>query len=392
MTSFFTLLKREFRLFFSNSVVLAIFLGAPLLYGLLLGAVYKKGKVDNLPVLVIDLDNSPMSSTLLQMMEDNEILSPTVIYNEHHLKKQTIDDNYAAIVTIPQHFEGDIIQKRHPEITVNINTSNILPANYAAKGLQVVLGTLNAGIEIEALKKSGVPEETAKNQYNAFGVSYQRFFNSSANYMTFLWPGVLGTIIQQVFMLALALSFAAEFEKKTFFTEFLPRTKNIPYMMLIKSLPFWLMGIGVLAALRLMFPMFKVPFNANPAAIILLLTALVVSVTFMGMVVSIAIPSQLKATEILMVIATPSFILSGFTWPLSQMPEWIVSISKCIPLTHFLEALRKLMLFEASVNDIHTELKALALISLIFALLSYLLLKLKIRRYNKQVPVESSQS
>jgi ABC-2 type transport system permease protein len=33
-----------------------------------------------------------------------------------------------------------------------------------------------------------------------------------------------------------------------------------------------------------------------------------------------------KATEILMVIATPS-ILSGFTWPLSQMPVWVQAIS-----------------------------------------------------------------
>lgn len=380
MNNFISLLKREFKLFFSNSVVLAIFLGAPLLYGLLLGAVYKKGKVDNLPVLVIDLDESPMSSQLLQMIEDNEIITPTVIYNQHQLKEQVIHEDYAAIVTIPQHFEGDIIQKRHPEIKVSINTANILPANYAAKGLQVVLGTLNAGIEIEALKKRGIPAETAMAQYNAFGVSYQRFFNSSANYMTFLWPGVLGTIIQQVFMLALALSFASEFENKTFFSEFYPKAKNTLYMMLIKSLPFWLMGIAVIAALRSMFPLFKVPFNSDTMAISLLLGALVLSVTFMGMVVSIIIPSQLKATEVLMVIATPSFILSGFTWPLSQMPDWIVKISQCIPLTHFLEALRKLMLYGATTSDIHQELKALMVISLVFGVMSYVFLKIKIKR------------
>jgi ABC-2 type transport system permease protein len=44
----------------------------------------------------------------------------------------------------------------------------------------------------------------------------------------------------------------------------------------------------------------------------------VISVSFIGVLVSILVPNQLKATEILMVIATPSFILSGFTWPLSN--------------------------------------------------------------------------
>jgi ABC-2 type transport system permease protein len=52
----------------------------------------------------------------------------------------------------------------------------------------------------------------------------------------------------------------------------------------------------------------------------------VISVSFIGVLVSILVPNQLKATEILMVIATPSFILSGFTW-LSQMPVWVQAIS-----------------------------------------------------------------
>jgi hypothetical protein len=34
-----------------------------------------------------------------------------------------------------------------------------------------------------------------------------------------------------------------------------------------------------------------------------------------------------KSDRNLMVIATPSFILSGFTWPLSQMPVWVQAIS-----------------------------------------------------------------
>jgi ABC-2 type transport system permease protein len=45
-----------------------------------------------------------------------------------------------------------------------------------------------------------------------------------------------------------------------------------------------------------------------------------------------------------MVIATPSFILSGFTWPLSQMPVWVQAISNVIPLTHFLKAFRVLII------------------------------------------------
>lgn len=381
MKNWILLLKREFALFMSNGVVVAIFIGAPLLYGLLLGAVYQKGKVNHLPVLVIDLDATPLSHQLIDMFDDNEVVDPEVVYDQNQLKSQIILKEYAAIVTIPERFEAHIIQKRHPEIQVEVNTANILTANYAAKALQIVLGTMNAGIEIEGIKKQGVPAITAQSQYEAFGVNYARFFNASANYMTFLWPGVLGIIIQQVFMLALALSFAREFEQKTFFSEFMPQVNNIWSAMLIKALPFWIMGVGILFLLRLMFPLFHVPFEVNAFAMISLLIALVVSVAFLGILVSIAIPSQLKATEILMVIATPSFILSGFTWPLSQMPTAMVYLANIIPSTHFLEAMRKLLLYQAEIGDIWPELRALILLSLIFALLCYLFLKFKIYRH-----------
>ncbi len=376
MKNFISLLKREFKLFTSNSVVVAIFIGAPLAYGLLLGAVYSKGKVNNLPVLVVDIDDTPLSHRAIEMLDDSEILLVDVSHGNDDIKQAIIDKDYSTIITIPYRFEAEIIQKRHPEIKVEINSANIVPANYAAKAVQVALGTLNAGIEIQSLTKTGMPAITALEQYEAFSVSYARFFNKSGNYVSFMWPGVLGVILQQVFMLVMALSFAREFEDKTYHTEFYPRVNNAWYAMLIKALPFWVMGIGIVALLWSMFPLFKVPFQVDPLAMVSLLVALILSVTFMGIAVSLAIPSQLKATEILMVIATPSFILSGFTWPLSQMPEGIVLLAKTIPLTHFLEGLRKLMQYGATFNDILPQLKGLMYITIVFAAICYALFKI----------------
>ena len=384
MKNWIYLLIREFKQFSTNSVILAIFIGAPLAYGLLFGAVYKKGKVNNLPILVIDLDNTPMSHKLLDMLDDNEVVIPNVVHDQINIRHLIIQTEYSAILTIPENFEAQIIQKRHPEIQVEINTANILTANYSSKAIQIVLGTLNAGIEIEGLKKQGIPDVTAQNQYESFGVSYVKFFNASANYMTFLWPGMIGVIVQQVFMLALALSFAREFEEHTFFTEFMPKAKNVLNALLLKTIPFWLMGIIMLTMIRGMFTLFRIPFDIDVPAAILLITALVISVSFLGVLFSISIPNQLKATEVLMIIATPSFVISGFTWPLSQMPTYVVLFAKAIPLTHFLEGLRKLMLYHANLTDLMPQIKAMFILATIFAILSVILLQLKIRIHNKK--------
>jgi len=71
MKNILELIKREFALFWANKVLRLLFIGAPLLYGVLLGFVYGKGKVTNLPIIVVDADQSEMSSRAIQMFNDN---------------------------------------------------------------------------------------------------------------------------------------------------------------------------------------------------------------------------------------------------------------------------------------------------------------------------------
>ena len=119
--------------------------------------------------------------------------------------------------------------------------------------------------------------------------------------------------------------------------------------------------------------------------------AFILAVCFLGFLVSILLPSQLKATEVLMVVATPSFILSGFTWPLSQMPKWIQAIADCIPLTHYLKIFRILFIEKGDPTLIQPHLNNLIVIGSICFVLSLAILIVKIRKAKqsmKQIETE----
>ncbi|WP_353184764.1 ABC transporter permease [Parapedobacter lycopersici] len=382
MKTFINLIKREFRLFWSNSVLRLLFIGAPLLYGILFGYVYKKGKVTDLNIIVVDEDNTPLSNRLIDMLNDTEVLNViTVKPQGSGLKKAMIAYDGQALVSIPDRFEADVLQNRSPEINVDINLANILTANYASRAIQVVLGTLNAGMEMEALKKKGTPEFAAIDKYEAFKTNYVRLYNRSSNYMSFLWPGMLATIVQQVLLLALALSFAQEYERSTFKTELLAQTRSPLQAILVKCIPYWLMIIPIWLFFLVLQHWFRVPLAPEQTATNLLLAALfVASASLLGILVSILIPNQLKATEILMVVATPSFVVSGFTWPLSQMPRWIAYIADVIPLTHFLQGYRILLTQQGTLADIQRPLLALAILTAVFGSCAYVALRIKIKR------------
>lgn len=381
MKNFLSLLGREFKLFWNNSVLRLLFFGAPLFYGVLLGYVYKKGKVTDLPIIVVDKDHSSTSAKIVEMIGDNEVLQIAALKpDETDLDRLVIEKEAACVVIIPENFEKQLLTKQNPEITTIVNTANVLTANYASGALQVVLGTYKAGVQIETLRKQGTPENLLMSQYEPFKTTFIKKNNRSVNYMYFLWPGVLITVLQQVMLLGLALSFAAEFESGSF-SELIKKSNNTFTLILVKVLPYIMLSLLVWLMYAVFVWWFKMPFLINIIAMSLASLAFVLAVSFIGILVSILIPSQLKATEVLMVVATPSFMISGFTWPLNQMPAWIQYIAQVIPTTHFLPIFRILVIEHGTADMITPYVIKLLIIALIGFVLSHIALYFKKKKY-----------
>lgn len=385
MKVFFELLKREFKLFWGNKVLRLLFFGAPLLYGILIGYVYSKGKVTDLPIIVVDEDRSEMSAKAIEMMQDNEVLRiASLQFNTANLDRLMIEKSAACVVLIPKGFEKDILTKQYPEITTIVNTSNVLTANYASGALQLVLGTLKAGVQIETLRKQGVPENLVMSQYEPFKTTFVKKNNRATNYMYFLWPGVLATVLQQVLLLGLALSFASEFESGRF-KELVLKTRSTFSLIMVKLIPYLIMSFGIWLMYWGFTFWFRIPFFENLGALTLVAGIFVLSVSFIGILVSILIPNQLKATEVLMVVATPSFMISGFTWPLSQMPEFVQAIAQVIPLTHFLPAFRILIIEKGSFDLTYPYILNMTIIAVVGFVLSFFALHIKKKKVLKEL-------
>lgn len=383
MKNFIALVRREFQLFFQNKVLMVLFLGAPVMYGVLVGAVYQKGSVTDLPIVVVNEDGSPLSRQLIDMFNENEVIYVAdVLHDPFHAQERAMELGATVVVTIPRNFAADINYNRSTELTLFVNASNTLTSNYAMMAVNVCAATLKAGIQIKALEKKGVPAYAAAKQYEPFKTTIVKQNFRSGNYLYFMLPGVLLTVLQQVLMLGLALSFASEFEKGTF-AELVERSSNVFQLIFVKLTPYLLMSVLIYLlyygySLYYRMPLHIEGFTFWGSSILFLF-----AVGFIGILVSAAIPSQLKATEILMVIATPSFILSGFTWPLSQMPTWVVALADCIPLTHYLQIFRTLVVEQGAAHLVQSHIYGLAIIAAVTFIAAVIILQIKINRIKR---------
>lgn len=144
MKTFVKLLLREFRQFSRNSVAMAVFLGGPVVFGLLVGYTYTNATVTNLPIAVVDLNGTPLSGKVIDALADNPTVGIRKVFTDETAARRAFaTGDYEAIVTIPQDFEGAIQQRRTPEIEVDLNMANILTANFVSRAVQTTLGTVN---------------------------------------------------------------------------------------------------------------------------------------------------------------------------------------------------------------------------------------------------------
>ena len=386
------LLRREFRLFFTNRTMLSVFFLAPVFYALLIGFTYKSGKVENIPVIVVNHDQTPLSNQLLEMLQDSKTLKILNYIDEPaNLKDETIKREAAAVIVIPERFEAMMLQKKYPEVNVYVNTSNVLTANFATKAIQVTLGTFSAGAEIKALQKKGMNFDQAKSQFEPFKANYITLFNTTSNYLIFMWPAMMAVVLQQVILLAMAVTFSEEFKRESFINDFAGKEKYAIFVMAIKCLPIWIFANFNILFFYLCSLYFKIPVPDNLWNFFLITAAFVVAASNLGVLVSILVPDALKATQILMVIASPAFIISGFTWPSYAMPEFIKNFTSIIPLTPYLEAL-KIMLVQKG-SDVLTKkyLVHLLILGGVYFILGWIALKIKIHFLFKKYKIAQNE-
>ncbi|WP_052496145.1 ABC transporter permease [Pedobacter lusitanus] len=379
LKTFLSLTGREFRLFKNNPVMVMLFIGGPILYGIIFGAMYQKGKFTDLPVKVVDKDNSALSTRFIDMLNDMDVLKVVAVKHENvEMRTVLMNDKAMGAVIIPDGFEADILQNRHPEINAYVNNANLMTSSYVSRALLTAAGTLNAGIKIGAMQKQGLPGTVAADQYEAFHSNIFRLYNPASNYMIYSWPSYLAIILQTVTIVVMALSFTSEFEAGTF-GQLCNQSKSVAMMMAIKVVPYWMISLVLAGILACFYVIFKEPFPQHIGDAAVIFCLFIAAATFMGMVASIIFKTQLRAVQFLMVLSMTVYIVSGYSWPFDQTGWAARLFAYVFPMMPFVNGYRILLLQNGTLGDIGDYTTILCIQLCFYALLSYVLLKIKVR-------------
>jgi len=364
---------REIKQLAADPRLLTIILLMPVFYAVLFGTLYQPRRVTKIAAWVIDEDHSPLSRAIRNAVANSEtfaLVREDGTLGEFH--RATQQGDAFACLWIPKSFERDVKHGRPVRLLTLIDGSNMLIANSVLRGATEIGGTYSVGVQMKRLTMRGTPSDYALSAAIPIESATRVWYNPAFNYLDFLLPGLIAAIIQQVTLLAVALAFAREQEQRLV-PELLAISSSPLEVLTVKGVVFTLINFLVAAGTFVVtFRFYNITVTGSLPLFLLLLAIFIISLVGMGLLVSVLAKDQLFATQVLMLIAVPSFLLSGFTWPQMSMIPVIRLLSNCLPLTHFVLAMRAIIVQDADITIIRPHLLWLWSLAAICYCLAYL--------------------
>ena len=366
------IIRKEFRQSFREPRTRAAMFVPPILQFLIFGFVVNLD-VERSRLAVLDNDRSPASRELRAAFEGSGYFTVTATPSNEAAVQDLLDrDQVHSALVIPSDFARDLARGRATKIQMlvegsNSNTASII-SNYAAD----IARTFSSGRMVELVNQKRLARGGAIAKVNAPGIDLQQriWFNPELKSRNYFIPGVAVNIITIVTLMLTAMAIVREKEIGTM--EQLMVTPMQPLeLMLGKTVPFAVVGLFDLAMIVVLgMVVFHIPFQGN--ALLLLAGAVCFLFTTLGAGIFISTVSRTQQQAIMATFFffQPAFMLSGFAFPIRNMPEPVQWLTYLNPLRYFIDIARGVFLKGSGVDVLWTQFAALVAFGLVVMTLS----------------------
>jgi ABC-2 type transport system permease protein len=283
--------------------------------------------VSDLPVVVQDLDQTPTSrryvETIGASLTFRIVPLPVSAAPESALDKE---EARAAII-IPPRFEEDLQRGRATEVQWLIDGTDANTANVMRN---------NAAMISQAFNRKNTSSAAPAIQANA-----RFWFNPGHDSNQYIGPAVFAVILALFPPLLVALAMSREGEQKTILQVYVASISAHEYL-LGKILAYMIVAIAEwVLTLAIALPLFGIWFKGDPTVFLISSFLYLFCNVCFGAMAGASIPNQAAAIQAVQnVCFLLSFLLSGFVFPISNIPSWLRWISGLVPARYFVEVAR----------------------------------------------------
>ena len=282
------------------------------------------------------------------------------------LKESVQKGDLQGGIVIPSNFTQCLFSGQQGTLVIVTDNSNPQVSAAMQGALTAVfqqMGTAVAEYSIlahaRALNDSTINETNALAMVQPYNVKVEGVVTGHTSYFDFIAPGIMAMTVMMSVMTGLPAAISQEKEVGTLdgmMVAPINRLSIITGKTLAQTARGLLQGVLILILASLLFGVY---IQGSILLVFALLLLGVFSFVGLGVVLTSFAKDQETAMMVMMTLMFPMMFLSGVFFPVQQMPWYMQSISKMLPLTYAADALRKVMVLGAGIPQITTELAVL---------------------------------
>lgn len=383
MNKFLALVVLEIKSIFADRSILLTMFGGIIMYSILYPLPYSQQVSRNVEIVVIDYDRSSVSRELIRMVNatpDTHIagLVDSVRDAEALIEQGVIK----GFLIIPEHFRRDLLMEKSVTLSLGGDASYFMTYSTIASGILKAGGTLSAQIKVARLTVDKENILLAKQQWQPASLNLQPVFNQTNGYLDYVVPAVFILILQQTLLIVGGILSASQNERS--------RAKERGYWLTASPPLLLLARCGVFLCLYLVFSLYYFGFaldmygvNRLAAAwdILKLLVPFLTAVACLSVALGQLYDQAETATQVILFSSMPVLFCSGFIWPVSAIPTWLVAVSQLFPSTAAIQGLLQLNQMGANFEMVSHFQTQLLIQTAGYAALAIMLLTYKQRKY-----------
>lgn len=333
--------KKETRQIIRDSRSLYLALGIPVMLMILFGFALSLD-VDNIPIAVWDQNKSPESRDFVNRMTSSGYFRCVAQTEAYGQIMGDLDSNVISVgLIIPFDFSEKIKKGDSTQIQAIVDGSDSTRANLAIVYLETIATTFESDLKMKALTRQAVQSRVVPPVDPRIRILYNPELISRNNII----PGLIPVIMMIIAALLTSLTIVRERETGTM--EQLMSTPLKPNELVIgKLIPYFTLGYIDLLMVYLMGEyVFRVPFRGSLLIMFLVSSVFLIGAMSIGFLVSVVASNQFFATQLaLLGTVLPTFLLSGFVFPIANMPTALQYFTYIIPARHYVTILRAIYL------------------------------------------------
>lgn len=289
------------------------------------------------PVAVVDLDESPMSRSVIRSLDAMDVVDVTYHASGYAdaLDKIKRGEIYGFFM-IPVEFEKDAVSGRTPIISYYCNMAYYVPGTLSFKGFKTVAVSTSGKIVETVLVNTGMERLAVGAVLQPVVVQEHPIGNPWSNYAIYLGNSFIPGILALMVLMVTAWSIGEEIKRGTA-PEWLDRAGgSIGVAVVGKLLPQTLVfsAVGVLCQ-SFLYGYSHFPLNCSVWRVILAMVLLVVASQSFALVFCCIVPNLRLSLSVVSLLGILSFSITGFSFPVQSMYGAVEVFSYIIPLRYY---------------------------------------------------------